>query len=100
MSLKHGNWQIGVAQQAFMDAGYQWREHIYNDGSINNCSVDFTKNQSPTYFCKNIIGDFGWGRYPREVCWSKALEWLNSKNLENAPDHECDHTCCCSHLED
>ena len=70
---------VQVAQQAFIDAGYQWQERIYNDGKPENCSVDFTDNKNPLYFHKNCIGDFGWGRFSREECWERALIWLRTQ---------------------
>ncbi|KKK62505.1 hypothetical protein LCGC14_3003680, partial [marine sediment metagenome] len=56
-------------QQKFIDAGYQWEEHIFNDGMSDNCSIHFTEDTSPGYFLKRCLGDFGWGRYSRKSCW-------------------------------
>jgi len=64
-------------QKDFIDAGYQWTEHIYNDGWAN-CSIRFTKVTNPHAFStyptpKDCVG---WGRFDREWAWQQAHEWL------------------------
>lgn len=55
--------------------GYQWVEHIFNDESDLDCSVDFTKDNNPCYFSieDNSITCSGWGRNTRLHCWNSAL---------------------------
>ena len=67
-------------QQRFKDNGFQWKEQIYNDGSVNDCFLDFSLSKNPHYFSNNTFGEIGWGRFPRIVAWNKANEWLD-KNL-------------------
>jgi len=68
---------ILAVQQRFIDAGYQWEECIFNDGLYNNCSIHFSLSKDPLYFTRNILGDFGWGRFDRRDCWQMAAEWLD-----------------------
>ena len=69
-------YSIEQIQQAFMDAGFQWQEQVYNDGNTDNCSIEFTNSKDPCYFIDNCNGDVGWGRFPRKDAWRKALAWL------------------------
>ena len=79
---------ILAVQQKFIDAGYQWEEHVYNDGIYNdglniNCSIQFTKDTDPFYFSHHVVGDFGWGRFSRESCWGQANTWLEKLGNSN-----------------
>ena len=67
---------LGI-QEKFYAAGYQWEEHIYNDDFYCNCSIHFTISNDPNYFSKHVLGDFGWGRFPRIECWQMANDWLD-----------------------
>jgi len=69
---------IEKIQKAFLAAGYQWQEHIFNDG-MAECSIKFTLDKSPHYFEAHPCGDFGWGRFDREYAWAQAYEWLLAK---------------------
>ena len=67
-------------QRAFQSAGYQWTEHIYNDGN-QECSIEFTQDRSP-----HALSTFpkpadcvGWGRFSRRWAWVQAYEWLQKK---------------------
>ena len=66
--------QIMQYQLDISNAGWQWEEHIFNDGSSRNCMVSLTKNTDPTYFTKRPLGDIGWGRFERYTAWYKAHE--------------------------
>lgn len=68
---------ILAVQQRFIDAGYQWQEHISNDGAFQNCSIYFTLCRSSFYFTDHHHGDFGFGRFERMDCWKRAAEWLD-----------------------
>jgi DNA-binding XRE family transcriptional regulator len=71
---------ILAVQQRFIDAGYQFVEHIFNDDrGVGNCSIQFTKDECPHYFTKHPLGDFGWGRFPRMDAWRNAAEWLDEQ---------------------
>jgi len=70
--------KILEAQQAFMYAGYQWQESIFNDNCEDNCYIVFSKNTSPVYFERHPEGDFAFGRFSREKAWSMALDWLET----------------------
>lgn len=75
--------RIARIQDRFREAGFQWIEHIYNDGLHQDCSIKMTTSYMPTYFTKHrVTGDLAWGRFPRIVAWQKASEWLD-RALEN-----------------
>lgn len=79
--------RIAEIQEAFRSAGYQWIEHIFNDGHyVGECSIKFTRSKEPNYFTDYPVGDFGWGRYTRIAAWSMAYEWL-FKRLTGAEEH-------------
>jgi len=88
MPHRVGDLSVLAAQRAYTEAGYQWVEHIFNDDNPANCTIDFTKIADPLYFCRHPVGEFGWGRFPREIAWSMALDWLKSNNPESSPCHE------------
>lgn len=73
-------------QQKFIDAGYQWEEHIFNDGMLGNCIIHFAKSTLPGYFLEHCLGDFGWGRFDRESCWRQANAWLDKILSEEKGD--------------
>ena len=76
---------ILAVQQRFIDAGYQFQEHIYNDGGTGNCSIKFAKSKDPHVFSvgNNLVGDFGWGRFSRMRCWRMAAEYLDEIEFQN-----------------
>ena len=74
---------ILAVQQKFIDAGYQWEEHVYNDDLHDNCSIQFTKDPSPNYFLEHVMGNFRWGRFSRESCWEQANAWIEWKQLSD-----------------
>lgn len=65
---------IEEMQDAIRKAGWQWEEHVYNDGLPNDCSVMFTKSKNPLYFIEHPMGDIGWGRFQRRYAWLQAYE--------------------------
>jgi hypothetical protein len=73
-------------QAAFMAAGFQWKEHIYNDGKAE-CSIEFTRDTSP-----HALSEFprpkdcvGWGRFDRWWAWAQAYEWLQKQQVKPCP---------------
>ena len=75
---------ILAVQQRFLDAGFQFSEHVYNDGmtragELVNCSIKFAKDTSPHNLSADLnpTGDFGWGRFNRMHAWRMAAEWLD-----------------------
>ena len=78
---------ILAVQQRFIDAGFQFVEHVYNDGNCRNCQIKFTRDTSPHCFTpdRNLLGDFGWGRFSRMEAWRQAAEWLD--RLEERAAH-------------
>lgn len=63
-------------QQRFTNNGFQWLEHIFNDG-LPDCSIKFSLSKNPHYFTDNRLGDIGWGRFSRIEAWNKANDWLD-----------------------
>lgn len=69
--------RIFTIQKEFADFGFQWIEHIFNDGRYNNCRIYFTMSQHPSYFREfSINGEVGWGRFERADAWNQAYDWL------------------------
>ena len=66
---------IEQMQNVIMSKGYQWVEHIFND-DLPKCSIKFTLDKSPHYFTKNVMGDFGWGRFERYEAWKQAYDHI------------------------
>lgn len=72
---------ILAVQQRLIDSGFQFVEHVYNDGSEYNTSVRVSRDKSPHYFSNNILGDYGWGRFPRHDVWVMIAEWLDGQEF-------------------
>lgn len=72
-------------QKAFVTAGFQWQERIYNDGKLE-CSIQFTRDKCPhaldTY--PRPADCVGWGRFDRWWAWAQAYEWLCKEQLKAA----------------
>lgn len=74
--------KIMQLQKEIHKKGFQWTEHIFNDGRENNCHIEFTSEKTPSIFLEqlfkeNIQGEFyGWGRFRRLECWEKAHKVL------------------------
>lgn len=84
------NQTIAEIQNRFIKAGFQFQEHIYNDGHERDCSIEFTRCRNRHHFgagrcmkCDNI-GEVGWGRFPRLIAWSYAGEWLKTFTQSNS----------------
>ncbi len=69
---------ILAVQQRFLDAGYQYREHVFNDSNDRNCVIRFTCSRDPHYLRNHPASDFGWGRFQRMDAWRQAAEWLDA----------------------
>lgn len=74
--MKNKDKAIFAAQKAFANAGYQWVEHIFNDGDPGNCLIKMTKSTDP-YDIDRGKYTVCWGLFTRAGAWSKALEWLS-----------------------
>jgi hypothetical protein len=81
-------------QQDFIDEGYQWHEHIFNDGHAE-CMIEFTKDKSPqalsTY--PRPADCVGWGRFPRLHAWQQAHDWLRQQIIRAQIDEYDDASC-------
>ena len=65
-------------QQRFQDNGFQWLEHIFNDGHKDNCIITFSLSKNPHHFSDGgSCDDASWGRFTRIVAWNKANDWLD-----------------------
>lgn len=66
---------ILAVQQRVIDAGFQFREHIFNDGWDRNCVVYIAKKHTSLF----VDGqhEWGWGRFPRHDAWRMVAEWLD-----------------------
>lgn len=62
-------------------AGYQWLEHIFNDGGPE-CSLTLTRSPIPLAFDEPPDESrIRCGRFSREVCWLDVYIWLRSQGL-------------------
>lgn len=68
---------ILAVQQRLIDAGFQYRETVFNDGLPNNCLVVLSHSTDHHYFSRHPMGDMGWGRFHRMTCWRYVAEWLD-----------------------
>lgn len=73
--------------QAYVaSCGYQWLEHVFNDGGKpgkgDDCYLRITQDKSPHAINKGY-SVFGWGRMPRLTCWQEAC---NHVLLEQATE--------------
>lgn len=73
-------------QEKFIQAGFQWKENIYND-SLPNCSLIVTRDVSPHALDKypRPADCVGWGRFERLHAWQQAYEWLQTQEKEMNP---------------
>lgn len=65
-------------QLLVLEAGYQWVEHIYNDGGVADCSLSLTKDRDPVALLERPP-QMRCGRFSRHVCWLDVFIWLRSK---------------------
>lgn len=72
---------ILAVQQRFIDAGYQFQEHIFNGGGTHNCIIKIAKSTDPHILThgNNQTGNFCVGRCPRMNAWRQAAEWLDKQ---------------------
>jgi len=76
------NWknsEIARIQQRFLDAGFQFNEHVFNDGHWRNCHISVTESQNPHAFRPVRAKTVGWGRFDRFDAWEMAEKWLDEK---------------------
>lgn len=78
---------IAQIQDEFIKDGFQFMEHVFNDGSERNCYVRFTKTTYHSAFNpgEERQPDIGWGRYNRQLCWQRAWTWLQEYRANLTP---------------
>jgi hypothetical protein len=61
-------------QEAIMAKGWQFKEHVFNDGNPHNCFIEFTQDKSPFALSDSPKPKdrVGWGRFPRQMAWQMA----------------------------
>lgn len=79
---------ILAVQQRLIDNGYQFIEHIYNDGMMRddglvNCYVAITKEKVRHFDFENHFtwGGVSWGRFTRHQVWTYIAEWLDEQEF-------------------
>jgi len=70
---------IEEIQKEISDLGYQWREHIFNDGLGAECLLKISRSRNPMDIADDR-DNVGWGRYRREYCWIEALKYARNEN--------------------
>lgn len=70
--------QIAAMQKSIKQMGWQWMEHIFNDGSCADCYLKLTSRKNPTELSRGH--DIGWGRFARLYCWKEAHKWIVGRN--------------------
>ena len=65
-------------QAAIKAAGWQWQEHVFNDGLAADCFIEFTKTTDPHVFGMHPRPDdsIGWGRFTQQSCWQQAYAYI------------------------
>jgi hypothetical protein len=65
-------------QGVIQGLGWQWQELVFNDGSANNCMIEFTQDKSPHALSEypRPKDRLGWGRFPREKAWQMAYDYI------------------------
>ncbi len=79
---------IADMQQAILNLGWQFQEHIFNDG-LPECYVQFSKDKSPHVFGSYVNDEacdeelrkarrerVGWGRFRRQWAWQQAYDYI------------------------
>ena len=87
---------ITEIQDRLMALGWQWQEHVFNDGMHSDCFLRMTREKwchAFSYWSKEEKPDkevdrirdtvIGWGRFSRQYCWEQALEW--AERIERGP---------------
>ena len=74
---------IFAVQQRLIDNGFQFVEHIYNDGNERNCYVAITREKICHFTFENCYtwGGRGWGRFTRHRVWTYVAEWLDEQEF-------------------
>jgi hypothetical protein len=77
---------VAEMQERILELGWQFEEHVFNDGNPANCYVRFCRDRSPHVFgsyavdCKDpqlraaIEDIIGWGRFSRQYAWEQAYD--------------------------
>lgn len=85
---------ISEMQNEVIAAGWQFREHFFNDGrgTSMECYVEISCSTSPHVFTIPDAHDermqeerrknFGWGRFSRISCWMQAVEFVRSHPIK------------------
>ena len=66
---------IDEIQAELRKLGWQWIEHIFNDG-MSECYIILTQDKSPHALTTFPRPDdcMGWGRFNRHYCWHCAYD--------------------------
>lgn len=71
---------IEEMQEAIIKEGWQWQEHVFNDGDYRDCTISATDDKSPHAFTHEardgLLGKVGWGRFPRQKAWEMAYNYI------------------------
>lgn len=85
---------ITEMQNAILAKGWQFTEHVFNDGNYRNCMVNFTRHESPHAFSieqRYKMGPrpkvVGWGRFHRQEAWERAYQTIV---IEGKPYPKCE----------
>jgi hypothetical protein len=67
-------------QDAFLKAGWQWREQVWQDG---DAAIGLTQSKDPCVLLYDRPKDYlGWGRFPRKSCWTQAYNFILDRPLD------------------
>ena len=68
---------IQEMQEAILAKGWQFQEHVFNDGSYGNCHLELTDSKDPLSLLSMLSeGRIAWGRFERNYCWTRAYRWI------------------------
>jgi hypothetical protein len=68
--------RIAEMQEELLGLGWQFLEHVFNDGEKKNCLLLVCKSDNPTSFNQPWASSkvLAFGRLPRLEAWWKAME--------------------------
>ena len=65
-------------QEELKSLGYQWQEHIFNDG-MPDCFLEISNSINPSVFSMHPETIPGWGRFNRLYCWTEAVKYAKER---------------------
>jgi hypothetical protein len=80
-------YRIADIQKEIKDLGWQWIEHIYNDG-YEDCFLKLHDSKNPCVFSDITKDEIGWGRFNRKYCWEQALMCIKSQLTKKDDDND------------